>query len=95
MEERARVYAQYELTGETVYAPVERGQFLGSGRVMLDGEILAEFPVVALEADGARNFRWCFQKVIEGFVWRMDKGVPGFRNIWPIAESPPAGSVRN
>lgn len=95
MDERERVYAQYQLSGGTVYAPVERGQYVGSGRVMLGDDVLAEFPVVALEADGVRDFRWCFYKVIEGFVWRMDRGVPGFRNIWPIAESPPAGSARN
>jgi len=78
--ERARVFAEYELYGG-VQAPVAAGQPVGKGRVVLDGAVLAEFPVVSLEADGRRDYLWCLRRVIEGFVWGTSKGVPGFRNF--------------
>ena len=46
-------YAQLKPTmdiPETIVAPIEKGQQIGTVRVTLDGEVIAERPLVALEA---------------------------------------------
>jgi serine-type D-Ala-D-Ala carboxypeptidase (penicillin-binding protein 5/6) len=84
-EEQERLYLDIGVATK-LEAPVADGQPVGIGRVMLDGKELGTFPVVSLEADGRRTFKWYLKKVVEGFVWRMDREESGYRSIWPLAD---------
>ena len=40
----------------TIIAPIQKGQQLGTVKVMLEGEVVAERPLVALQAVGEGGF---------------------------------------
>ncbi len=46
-------------------APVSAGQIIGSERYLLNGEILAEFPIITTENIDERTFWYCFVKIVE------------------------------
>lgn len=93
-EERGRVCLNLRIAAKPD-APVAEGQLLGEGRVILDGQALASFPVVSLEADGRRTFLWYMGKIVEGILWKTGGEAKGCRSIWPPAASPPEESARS
>jgi D-alanyl-D-alanine carboxypeptidase (penicillin-binding protein 5/6) len=93
-EERMRVCTHLGLCAKPE-APVADGQLLGEGRVILDGQVLAAFPVVSLEADERKTYFWYVKRAIEEFLWRTGGEGNGCRSIWPPAESPRAGNARS
>jgi D-alanyl-D-alanine carboxypeptidase (penicillin-binding protein 5/6) len=93
-EERMRVCTHLGLCAKPE-APVADGQLLGEGRVILDGQVLATFPVVSLEADERKTYFWYVKRAIEEFIWRTSGEGNGCRSIWPPAESPRAGNARS
>jgi hypothetical protein len=93
-EERARVYMHLGLCAQPE-APVKKGQLLGEGRAILDGQVLATFPIVSLEADERKTYFWYVKRVIEELLWRKCGEGNGCRSIWPPAGWPPEGNARN
>lgn len=84
-EEQARIYTNIKLQA-AVDTPVAKGQVIGSGAVMLDGQELVSFPVITLGEDGRRSFMWYIKQILERYLWRRNGEESGFRSIWPLAE---------
>lgn len=82
-EEQDRVVLQLALW-EPTEAPVSAGQAVGEGRALLDGQMLLQFPLVAMGNVERRNYLWYVQRVIEGMRWKS-REVPGYRSIWQAA----------
>jgi hypothetical protein len=93
-QERERVYTDIHILRQAE-APVNAGQILGVGRVMLDGDVLASYPVVALERDGRRTFLWYAKQIVGGYLWRTEGEAPGFKNISRNAGLLRAANARN
>lgn len=93
-EERGRVCTHLGLCAQPD-APVAEGQLLGEGRAILDGQVLATFPVVSLEADERKTYIWYVKRVIEELLWRTCGEGSGCRSIWPPAEWPLEENARN
>lgn len=64
LREDERIVTEYELP-VSLQAPVEKGQIIGCERYLLNGEILAEFPIITTEKVGERTFWYCFGKIVE------------------------------
>ena len=61
------VISEYEIYNE-ITAPVEKGMVVGYERYVLNGEILAEFPIVTLESVEEITFWYCFGKILDEFL---------------------------
>lgn len=67
LQQNEEIVAEYELA-ERINAPVEKGQIVGYERYVLNGEILAEFPIRTDEnADKITLWYW-FGKIVEKFL---------------------------
>lgn len=55
---------RYELS-DKLYAPVEKGAYIGRIRYMLGNEVLGEYRVIAAEDVQKIDFKWCFLRVME------------------------------
>lgn len=58
------IVTEYEVITD-IQAPVEEGQIVGYERYVLNGEILAEFPIVTVEKVGKITLWYCFGKIVE------------------------------
>lgn len=58
------IITEYELQPQ-LEAPVDIGQIAGYERYVLNGEILAEFPIVTIEKIDERTFWYCFGQIVE------------------------------
>lgn len=58
------IVTEYEVVTD-IQAPVEEGQIAGYERYVLDGEVLAEFPIVTVEKVDKITLRYCFVKIVE------------------------------
>ncbi len=61
------IEVEYELQSE-VEAPVEDGQIVGVERYVLEGEILAEFPIKTETKVDLFTFAYCFGEIVEDFL---------------------------
>ena len=52
-----------------VEAPVEKGEKLGSVRILLGEEVLYTYPVIAAETVECRDFSWCLGRMIKMFLY--------------------------
>ncbi len=84
-EERQRIYTSIRMQA-AVDSPVSKGQVIGRGAVILDGQELASFPVITLEEDQRRTYLWYLKLVIERYQWRRNGEESGFKSIWPWGE---------
>lgn len=64
-EEQIKI--EYELLSE-VEAPVEAGQVVGCEMYVLDGKILAEFPIVTVEKVNKITLSYCFVEIVKKFL---------------------------
>lgn len=53
---------------EDVEAPVEKGQILGSWRLMLEDEVLGEYPILAAHEVAAIDFRWAYGLLLSALL---------------------------
>ena len=53
---------------EEIEAPVENGEVLGSAIYRIDGEVVAEYPVVSTKSVKRIDFYWIFSKMIELYL---------------------------
>lgn len=67
LKENEAVTVEYELEN-FLTAPVLPGQIAGYERYVLEGEILAEFPIVVAEKTDRITFWYCFVKIVEKFL---------------------------
>lgn len=51
----------------TLQAPIGQGESVGSVTYYLDGEVVKEYPVVAVEEVQEKNIRWYFIKIMEKY----------------------------
>ncbi len=58
------IVTEYEVVTD-IQAPVEEGQIVGCERYVLDGEILAEFPIVTVEKVDEITLWYCLGKIVE------------------------------
>ncbi len=63
----AQVKTSMELAAD-VEAPVEKGQVLGTWRLMLEDEVLGEYAIRAAEQVSAINFRWAYQALVAALL---------------------------
>lgn len=61
----------YELA-DKLYAPVEKGAYVGRIRYMLGDEVLGEYRITAADEVRKIDFKWCFVRVIEQMMLRND-----------------------
>lgn len=54
----------YELA-DKLYAPVEKGAYIGRVRYMLGDEVLGEYRVTAADKVKKIDFKWCFARILE------------------------------
>lgn len=62
-----KIETEYKLQSE-VAAPVEAGQVVGYERYVLNGEILAEFPIVTAEKVEKITLGYCFVEIVKKFL---------------------------
>lgn len=67
LTENEEITLKYELA-EELYAPVEKGTYIGKISYMLGDEVLKECAVTAKNAVEEIDFEWCFTRVIE-LLW--------------------------
>lgn len=65
--EDEKVVTDYELLQE-ISAPVEKDMIVGYERYLLEGKILAEFPIVAAENVEKITLKYCFVKIVGRFL---------------------------
>lgn len=65
------VTLRYELA-DKLYAPVEKGAYVGRIRYMLGDEVLGEYRITAADEVRKIDFKWCFVRVIEQMMLRND-----------------------
>lgn len=53
---------------EDLQAPVLKGQTVGSWRLMLDGEVLAEYSICAIEEVPQTTFRWAYGLLLDALL---------------------------
>jgi D-alanyl-D-alanine carboxypeptidase (penicillin-binding protein 5/6) len=70
-EERGRIAVRVE-EPDDVQAPVAAGQKLGDVHLILDNNVIGTVPLVAMQDDLRRDWRWCAQRVVEGNIWRTE-----------------------
>ena len=66
-DEQSRVEVRFDFVSE-VAAPIEKGQVMGLGVVSLDGEILAEINLVAMEGASRHDLPTSARKVLENWL---------------------------
>ncbi|MBQ7765542.1 MAG: D-alanyl-D-alanine carboxypeptidase [Lachnospiraceae bacterium] len=67
LREDEEIVTEYELV-DKLTAPVEEGQIVGYERYVLNGEVLAEFPIRTLEKTDKITPWYCFGKIVEKFL---------------------------
>lgn len=67
LSESEVIVTEYELY-EEVTAPVEKGMVVGYERYLLNGEKLAEFPIIVNESVDKITLWYCFGKIVEEFL---------------------------
>lgn len=59
----------YEIA-DKLYAPVEKGAYIGRIRYMLGDEVLGEYQIIASDEVRKIDFKWCFARVMEQMLLR-------------------------
>lgn len=68
-DEHGRIIVRVEKP-PALQAPVTVGQTVGEAHVYLDGKQIGAVPLVALQGDLRRTWRWYADRVVEGMLWR-------------------------
>ena len=53
---------------DTVDAPVEEGQVLGTWQIAVGGEVCGEYPIRAAAAVPARTFGWAYRTLVAALI---------------------------
>ncbi len=67
MRNEEEIITEYELP-ERLTAPVEEGQIVGCERYLLEGEIIAEFPIKTAISVDKITLWYCFRQIVEKFL---------------------------
>ncbi len=67
LRDEEQIGIEYELLSQ-VAAPVEAGQVVGCEMYVLDGKILAEFPIVTVEKVDKITLSYCFVEIVKKFL---------------------------
>lgn len=67
LREDEQIETEYEILSR-VQAPVKKDQVVGYERYVLEGVVLAEFPIVTVEKVDKITFWYCFGKIVENFL---------------------------
>ncbi|MBO5342392.1 MAG: D-alanyl-D-alanine carboxypeptidase [Lachnospiraceae bacterium] len=67
LKEDEVIEVEYELE-ESLTAPVYAGQKVGCERYVLEGDVIAEFSIIAAQKAERIHFWYCFGKIVENFL---------------------------